>query len=162
MKEMIVTLYEYDCWANRRIFDGAQQLSEEQYRAPSAFGSLHHALSHLAGVEILWRTLAQDGTLSQLPPSEQELASLDEVHALWQEEEKRCRAFLEGLTEADLAAELELTSPRGDTNSYARWEMLNHMLLHSMQHRTEAAAILTEHDRSPGNLDFIFFIRERK
>ncbi len=68
MKEMITTLYEYDCWANRRIFDGAQQLSE-QYRAPSAFGSLHRALSHLAGVEILWRTLAQDGTLSNRPPS---------------------------------------------------------------------------------------------
>ena len=160
MKEMIVTLYEYDCWANRRIFDGAQQLSEEQYRAPSAFGSLHHALSHLAGVEILWRTLAQDGTLTNCRLPSRNSASLDEVRALWQEEEKR--AFLEGLTEADLAAELELTSPRGDTNSYARWEMLNHMLLHSMQHRTEAAAILTEHGRSPGDLDFIFFIRERK
>ncbi len=161
MKEMITTLYEYDCWANRRIFDGAQQLSEEQYRAPSAFGSLHHACriwpaSRFCGAR--WPRMERSANCRPRAG----LASLDEVRALWQEEEKRCRAFLEGLTEADLAAELELTSPRGDTNSYARWEMLNHMLLHSMQHRTEAAAILTEHDRSPGNLDFIFFIRERK
>jgi len=162
MKEMITTLYDYNCWANERIFAGAEQLTEEQFRAPSPFRSLHDLLTHLVGVEIMWRTLSQHGALTQPPPSAQQIRSLAEIRTLWLEEQVHCRAFLDGLTDADLAASLELTSPRGDKRSYVRWQLLNHMLLHSMQHRTEAAAILTEHGHSPGDLDFIFFIRERK
>lgn len=162
MKEMITTLYDYNCWANERIFAGAEQVSDEQFHAPSPFRSLHDLLTHLVGVEIMWRTLSQHGKLTQPPLSAQQIRTLAEIRALWLEEQTRCCAFLDGLTDADLAAGLELTSPRGDTRTYVRWQLLNHMLLHSMQHRTEAAAILTEQGRSPGDLDFIFFIRERK
>jgi hypothetical protein len=34
------------------------------------------------------------------------------------------------------------------------------VLRHGTQHRSEAAMLLTSHDRSPGDLDLIMFLRE--
>ena len=104
----------------------------------------------------IWRAL------SAPPASEQTLTSLAEVRALAQEEEARFRAFFDGLSEADIAGTVDLTDPRGNVSPFVLWHTLNHLMLHSMQHRTEAAAILTDRGHSPGDLDFIFFVRGRR
>ena len=40
------------------------------------------------------------------------------------------------------------------------WQMLAHVANHGTQHRSEAAVILTDAGRSPGDLDMIFFAEE--
>jgi uncharacterized damage-inducible protein DinB len=35
------------------------------------------------------------------------------------------------------------------------------LLIHSIQHRSEAAAMLTDFGRSPGDIDYIFFVSMR-
>jgi uncharacterized damage-inducible protein DinB len=37
------------------------------------------------------------------------------------------------------------------------WQLLAHVLNHGTQHRSEAAALLTEAGRSPGDLDMVDF-----
>jgi len=39
--------------------------------------------------------------------------------------------------------------------------MLAHVVNHGTQHRSEAAAILTQAGRSPGEIDMIFFAEEQ-
>ena len=39
--------------------------------------------------------------------------------------------------------------------------ILHHVVIHGMQHRSEAAAILTDYGHSPGNIDFIIFLRDQ-
>ncbi len=62
------------------------------------------------------------------------------------------------LSDDTLERTVDTVSPAGDPYSFVRWEMVQHMLLHSMQHRTETAAVLTEHGKSPGDIDYLFFI----
>jgi uncharacterized damage-inducible protein DinB len=38
-----------------------------------------------------------------------------------------------------------------------RWRILQHLVLHGMQHHTEIAHGLTVKGHSPGDIDFIFF-----
>jgi uncharacterized damage-inducible protein DinB len=59
--------------------------------------------------------------------------------------------FLAGLTDEWLAS-------LGD--GVPMWQMLAHLANHGTQHRSEAAVILTEAGRSPGDLDMIFFAEE--
>ena len=39
-------------------------------------------------------------------------------------------------------------------------DILTHVTFHGMQHRAEIAAILTEFGHSPGNIDYIVYLRE--
>ena len=162
MQDMIARQYDYNCWANARILENARHLTQEQYFAESAFRSIHELLVHMVGTEWVWRTLAQQGDLTQAPPGLQEMRSLGDVRAQWRQEEDAFRAYLAELDDEMLAEPVESRSPRGDMYSFARWEMLQHMLLHSMQHRTELASMLTGYDHSPGDLDFIFFVIGRE
>jgi uncharacterized damage-inducible protein DinB len=41
------------------------------------------------------------------------------------------------------------------------WQTILHVVTHSIQHRSEAAAILTGYGYSPGELDFDLFLSER-
>jgi uncharacterized damage-inducible protein DinB len=42
------------------------------------------------------------------------------------------------------------------------WQAMLHVLNHGTQHRSEAAAMLTEFNHSPGDIDFMVFLREMK
>jgi uncharacterized damage-inducible protein DinB len=41
-----------------------------------------------------------------------------------------------------------------------RWHLLYHVFSHGIQHRSEAAAMLTDYGQSPGNIDFTIFLSE--
>jgi uncharacterized damage-inducible protein DinB len=50
---------------------------------------------------------------------------------------------------------------RGDEYTHPLSQMLMHIINHSTQTRSEAAVALTELGHSPGDLDFIVFIRQK-
>ena len=72
------------------------------------------------------------------------------------------RAYLEGLTEADLMAEVPLARRDGSKLVFHRWQLLSHLANHATQHRSEAAEALTILGRSPGNLDMLFYFIDKQ
>jgi uncharacterized damage-inducible protein DinB len=159
----MLTLYEYNYWANGRILAAAARVSQEQFSAPSThgYGSLRRTLLHTLDTEFAWRMRCQ---YSQSTPdmSEAEFPTPDVIKRRWDEDEAAMRAYLASLQDDDLTGLLRYTTDQGEQRERVLWHCLLHVVNHGTQHRSEAAALLTEYGSSPGDLDFTVFLNEKR
>jgi uncharacterized damage-inducible protein DinB len=159
----MLTLYEYNYWANDRILVAAANISREQWNQPSAypFGSLHGTLLHTLDTEFGWRMRCQ---YNQATPdlSAAEFSTLDVIKRRWDEEETAMRAYLADMRDEDLDGLVRYTIDSGEKRERVLWHCLLHVVNHGTQHRSEAAALLTEYGSSPGDLDFTMFLNEQR
>lgn len=162
MKEALLELVDYHYWATHKILERANRLSPRQLAQPvlESHKSLRNILFHMLRTENVWRLLCEAGEVAA-PIQNHELIMLPDIRARWREEETALRAYVAQLTEAELTEPRPLRDQQGDTIHETRWHMLMHLLLHSAQHRSEAALLLTRYNQSPGDLDFIFYLDEK-
>jgi uncharacterized damage-inducible protein DinB len=164
-KADIQVLYGCNRWSNARILDTVARLTEEQFLEPGTFphGGLRGTLVHTLFAEWVWRMRWQ-GT----PPAHgyrlkpEEFPTLAALRTRWTEEEVLLMDFVAGLTEETLQSELEYTSTEGGRHTRMLWETMAHLVTHGMQHRTEAATMLTAHGHSPGDIDLIVYLNEHR
>ena len=72
------------------------------------------------------------------------------------------RAYLNPLSDEDMDSHLRYTASSGIQRDRIIWHCHIHLVNHGTQHRSEAAAILTDLGHSPGELDFTVFLNEWK
>jgi uncharacterized damage-inducible protein DinB len=159
----IQLLYRYNRWANKRILDAAENLTGEQFLAPASYshGGLRGTLTHTLFAEWIWRKRWQGESPTQRIKPE-EFPTLASLRARWLEEEKALDAFVASLTDEKLNAPFQFKNTRGEDMENILWQAMAHLVNHGTQHRSEAAAMLTEFNHSPGDIDFIVFLREMK
>jgi uncharacterized damage-inducible protein DinB len=87
-----------------------------------------------------------------------EFPDLASVRSRWAGVERDTQAFVSGLTPARLAAVVEYRNTKGERWAYPLWQQMIHQVNHGTQHRSEAAARLTQLGHSPGDLDLLRFI----
>jgi uncharacterized damage-inducible protein DinB len=157
-KRQYQTLFAYHWHNNRRILELAAQLPEDDYRASTGYGrrSIHELLFHILNADRSWRIALESGRQPESLPGE-EYQALATLQAGFKAEQQSWQALLESFTPEQIQAVAELSSRRGRTFPIPRWRVMQHVLLHGMQHHTELAQLLTEHGQSPGDIDFIFF-----
>ena len=158
----MLTIYDYNYWANRRILTTAAKLSPAQFVAPSShsFGGVRGTLVHTFDSEYGWRSIIQHGTVTP-DMTEAEFPALAALEKRWDEEESAMRAYLAGLKDEDMGGMVRYTASSGIKRERILWHCLLHVVNHGTQHRSEAAALLTGYDQSPGDLDFTVFLNER-
>ncbi len=162
-REYFTTLYEYNYWANKRILSAAESLTDARFVAKTSdsHGSLRGTLVHTLSAESVW--LARWNGISPTSlASEDDFPDLATLRARWRDEEAKMRAFHAHLTDADFTRVIEYKNTRGMPFARPLWQMLAHLVNHGTQHRAEAAAILTDLGHSPGDIDFIRYLDERK
>jgi uncharacterized damage-inducible protein DinB len=163
-KDEILTLFDYSAWANHRIVSAAQGLDQEQFTKQTGigFGSLRKTLAHLLGAELVWLMRCQQGISPPSLPGEDEFPTLEAWSAGWDKNERAWRSYLAGLTDEDLERMVHFRTTRGVPGENPLWQLLLHLVNHGTQHRAEAAAMLTQRGCSPGDVDLIVFLRERR
>ena len=157
-KTSLQSQFAYHWQTTRRLMTLAAGLSQADYRAADDYGdaSIHSLLFHLLDTDYSWRIGLESGRQStgfaaaDYPDLESLQIGIDSEEAAW-------TRFIDALSEEDLDQEIELISLRGATYSFSRQRVLQHLILHGMQHHSELARLLTLKGHSPGNIDYIFF-----
>jgi uncharacterized damage-inducible protein DinB len=157
----VVFLFEYNYRANQRILSTAGRISMEQFILTTPFprGNLRNTLIHILDAEYGWRVLLTEGReVPDLEPAD--FPSVAAIQARWEEEEAAMRNYLAQLTDDNVRAVVQYTNVEGKRRERATWHGLFQVINHGTQHRSEAAAMLTDFSQSPGNLDFTVFLYE--
>ncbi len=156
-------LYDYHCWATRRVLDAAERCTPEQLTAtgPAPHGSLLATLVHSLAAERVWLQRARDGgKLTDLADLEG-ITTVAALNDAWDAQQVAMREYLAGITDEQLAEKFRYVVSRGAWRDEVLWQALIYIVLHGIQHRSEAAILLTAYGESPGNLDFIIFVQEQ-
>jgi uncharacterized damage-inducible protein DinB len=158
-KQDILILYKYNQWANAKILNAAANVTQEQYLAPASFphGSLRGTLVHALFAEWIWRN-RWEGTSPTHRLKPEDFPTIESLQARWLEEERQLMAFAEGLTDEKLNNTFTYKNTSGKPFTKILWQAMAHLVNHGTQHRTEAAAILTDFGHSPGDIDLIYFL----
>lgn len=161
-KKMLLTLYEYNYWATEKILTQVRKLNEQQFLAATPFsaGSVRDTLVHLLAAEWIWRLRMQEQTFPTTLLNPADFPTLETIETLLETEKHQMWGFLGGLDEEDLQQVMAYHTTSGKEMANVLGHVLHHLVLHGMQHRAELAAILTSLGYSPGDIDFIVYLRD--
>jgi uncharacterized damage-inducible protein DinB len=164
----IITVCDYNDWANRRIREAASRVTPEQFTTPKPFpfGSLRGTLVHIMDAEYGWRTMIENAGKTDRWQAEEllekDFPTLKDIDQRWQAEEASMRRYVAGLNDEGMEQIIRYVTDEGNLRERPLWHCLYHLVNHGTQHRSEAAAMLTEFGASPGDLDFTVFMNTRR
>ena len=169
----IKLLYDYNDWADARILAACARVSPKQYAAPTSFGTgrggLRPTLVHMLDNIWQWRItlqgyyekpLADEAAYDATELHEDAFPTFAALRERWMTEQREMRAYIDTLTEETLNSTIRYVIP-GAVREHGVWHILLDVILHAMQHRSEAAALLTGYGQSPGDFDFTLFLNQR-
>jgi uncharacterized damage-inducible protein DinB len=155
-------LTNHHYWANHKLQTALANISTEDFtrKVVPTHPSLQETLTHMIFAEYIWRLRVQHGMspTKQIVPSD--FPTPAALIERWQEEEREIRDYVRNVDESILQGLIVYTDSKGNEHVNKVSEVLQHLFLHGMQHRAEAALMLTNVGQSPGNLDMIIFLRE--
>ena len=158
-RDIVADLYRYGAWANARLLERAEQLSDADLTRSFSRGALpiHETFTHLYSSDRRWLARWQEAPLPpQVKPAD--LPTIAAVRAAWTELGATRETYIAGLDDAALAATIRWQD--GDeVRTLSRWQGLVQAANHGTQHRSEIAAMLTDCGQSPGDLDFGLWCR---
>ena len=167
----IKLLYDYNDWADARILAACARVSPEQYAAPASYGrgGLRAIMVHI--LDNIWqqritlqgyyeKPLADEAAYDATELHEDAIPTLAMLQERWRIEQQEMRAYLDRLTEETLNGAIRYVIP-GAIRERVVWHILFDLIIHATQHRSEAAALLTDYGQSPGDFDFTMSLNER-
>jgi len=162
-RSQAVTLAEFNVWANRRILAKVARLPPAALRAAAglSYPSPLATLVHILDTQWYWRQGAQSGILPAETLQPSSFLSLTSLRRRWDEEDRLLLAFLRSRSDRQLASAVSYTWARARPRSRPLWHIIMHVFNHATQHRSELALFLTERKLSPGDMDFLDFIRAK-
>lgn len=165
MKDHFSMFAQYNRWANERLYEASEQVSDADYRADRGafFGSLHGTLNHLVVADRIWMHRFTGGGPTHAKLNEIVSDDLASLSAIRRDEDERIIFYIDTLSEGEIAGSFTyspMTTPGKVTQPLG--PALAHFFNHQTHHRGQAHGLLTEiggRDFAPP-LDLIYFQRE--
>jgi len=162
MKQHFAMMAAYNAWCNERIYEVAAQLSEADYHADRGafFKSVSGTLNHLLAADRIWlrRFTGEGEAPNRLDPILFE--NLPDLRSARRREDERIIAYVESLSEAELAGRIRyrsLTKPTEYEQPLA--PLLAHFFNHQTHHRGQVHGLLTGFGLDAPVLDLAAFQR---
>jgi uncharacterized damage-inducible protein DinB len=161
--EYFATLACYNAWANRRLYEACEALSEQEYlrERPSASGSLHATLNHVLVADRIWIARIEGRAPPGLGLDQILYADLIGLKVARSAEDAHLHNLVAGISEAMLDQPLVYRNACGDRCGTPLRLVLGHVFNHQAQHRGEAKALLRQAQVAPPPLDLIRFVEEQ-
>ncbi|MBL8155106.1 MAG: DinB family protein [Anaerolineae bacterium] len=159
--QVFQTLFEYNQWANRRVWACVEQLSEAQFNQPNDYsiGSIHIQVAHTMGVEYWWFQFIRTGELRFV--REEDCETRPAIRAKWDETEQLIRDTLAELTPAGLMREIKPEFWEPEKPPLKVYEALFQVAIHSTDHRAQTLAALHRVGGPTTPQDVLFFAFDR-
>jgi len=160
-KQDIALVYQYNQWAHAKILNKVAEVTHEQFIAPATFphGGLRGTLVHTLFAEWIWRH-RWEGTSPAVRLKPEDFPSFESLRVRWAEEESQLMKFVVNVTDERLESHFQYSATDGRPYQRVLWHTMLHLVNHGTQHRSEAAALLTDFGYSPGDIDLVYFLSE--
>jgi uncharacterized damage-inducible protein DinB len=158
---VFTSLYTYNQWANRRVWDCVMQLTDDQFDQDIDYsiGSIHTQVAHTMGVEHWWFQFLRTGELHFV--SESDCETRASVRAKWDETEVLIRDYATALTPDELVRLVRPPFWNDDQPPIPVYEALFQIAHHSTDHRAQTLAALHRVGGPTTPQDFLFFHFDR-
>ena len=158
-KNEIATLIHFNFWANNRILTSCERISLDKFiqlQVPDpGWGSLRGILVHTLDTEYGWRSILQRLNEDHILVAE-DFENVPALKTRWEIEHEAWLKYVASLNDESI----NLGYGDDPIKGPKVWQTIIPVVTHSIQHRSEAAAILTGYGHSPGELDFDLFLSE--
>lgn len=160
------TMARYNRWQNRNLIAAADGLDDAERRRDRGafFGSIFATLNHLLWADALWlHRFTGSPAPEGATPADSLRASADwaDYRRRRAERDAAIQAWADGLTAADLAAEVSYYSAAAHRQIAKPLAFIAvHMFNHQTHHRGQVHAMLTAAGARPGDTDLPFLPEE--
>jgi uncharacterized damage-inducible protein DinB len=151
-------LYNYGYWANEQLLAVVSELTPEQFTRTVAerYGSVRNTLVHMLSAEWGWLDPCGGHEVGTALKAD-DFANVESLRDAWGNVDAWVRAFLVTLKDEDLDRLVAFKNSRGERQSMALGELLQHAVNHGVHYRGQVALLLRELGHVPGIFDLLVY-----
>lgn len=162
MLQDIVTLYEYNRWANGRTLDAAEKLDPAAFvkDLKNSFPSVRDTLAHILGAEWIWLRRWKGESPAKLIVAA-EFPTAASLRERFQAVDKERVAFLASVSEERLQQPFDYKDLAGNSLRVPFVQSMQHVVNHGTYHRGQITTMLRQLGATPIGTDMSRFYLDR-
>ncbi|MFD1627248.1 DinB family protein [Azospirillum griseum] len=152
----------YNRWANRRLYDTASALTDNQFREDRGafFGSVCGTLNHILVADQIWM-----GRIEQAGPRHSALdlilhEGLADLRAAREAEDERILRVVAAQPDDRFDSLFAYTNVAGVPQELPFGPVLTHIFNHQTHHRGQASTLLSQFGLKTPVMDFVYFLTQ--
>lgn len=161
----VMTLFDYNYWADWSVLAATAAVPTDAFTGPAMFTwrNIRGTLVHTLDVERSWRLRlrGEERAVWEAELHAEQFENVLELETFWREDAAEMVAWLDGLADDHMAAEVDL----GPRDRFPLWFFLAHIVTHGTEQRRDVSIQLKALGHDAPELEFLWYadsLREPK